>query len=167
MKNKIIQIMLLATVVFVLLVALLPSGCANTKTIYIKNSQLPNQTKTSVPITSKSPSTRPNTSINGMPPYAGTIENGVQYITSSMTSSSYEPITVIQGIPVVWTLVVPAGTLTGCNNGIRVTTYGISTGSGGLQVGNNVFEFNPTNTGTIQFTCWMGMIRSNIYVIAK
>lgn len=30
--------------------------------------------------------------------------------------------------------------------------------------GENVIEFTPTKSGTVQYTCWMGMIRGNITV---
>lgn len=54
-----------------------------------------------------------------------TIKDGVQYVTSSMTSGSYEPITVQQGIPVQWTLRVPDQVLNGCNSSISIPEYNI------------------------------------------
>ena len=33
-----------------------------------------------------------------------------------------------------------------------------------LSEGENVIEFTPSKSGTFQYTCWMGMIRSNITV---
>ena len=31
-------------------------------------------------------------------------------------------------------------------------------------MGENVIEFTPTNTGTVRYSCWMGMIQGNIFV---
>lgn len=30
--------------------------------------------------------------------------------------------------------------------------------------GENIIEFTPVKSGTVQYTCWMGMIRGNIFV---
>lgn len=30
--------------------------------------------------------------------------------------------------------------------------------------GENIIEFTPEKTGTVPYTCWMGMIRGNIFV---
>lgn len=30
--------------------------------------------------------------------------------------------------------------------------------------GENIIEFTPIKSGTVQYTCWMGMIRGNIFV---
>jgi len=35
----------------------------------------------------------------------------------------------------------------------------------GFQPGDNVIEFTPTQTGTFQYSCWMGMIFGNITVV--
>jgi len=34
-----------------------------------------------------------------------------------------------------------------------------------LVVGENVITFTPTKAGTFGYSCWMGMIRSNITVV--
>lgn len=51
--------------------------------------------------------------------------------------------------------------LNGCNNSIIIPAYGIEKP---LAVGDNIIEFTPTESGTIPFSCWMGMIRSSITV---
>lgn len=86
----------------------------------------------------------------------------VQYITSSITNGSYDPITVQQGIPVKWTLNVPAGSLNGCNSSIVIPEYNLQID---LAEGDNLIEFTPTQSGTYSFSCWMGMIRSSITVL--
>jgi len=34
-----------------------------------------------------------------------------------------------------------------------------------LEVGDNLIEFTPNETGTFVYCCWMGMIRSTITVV--
>ncbi len=90
------------------------------------------------------------------------IEEGVQIITSGLSSGRYDPIVVQKGIPVRWTLQAEPGDLNGCNNSIIIQKYGIQKK---LQVGDNVIEFTPEESGTVPFSCWMGMIRSKITVV--
>ncbi len=86
----------------------------------------------------------------------------VQTVTSQMSPSAYEAVTVKAGIPVKWTLQAGAEDLNGCNNAIIIPAYGIEKK---LQPGENVIEFTPENAGTIPFSCWMGMIQSRITVL--
>lgn len=87
-----------------------------------------------------------------------------QEITMYIDKYGWDPniMTVKKGIPVKWTIIVKE--LTYCNKGIKVPSLGI----------NNIFDkagdtftfkFTPTETGTIQFTCWMGMIPGRIEVV--
>lgn len=94
---------------------------------------------------------------------AATVKDGVQYITSTVSSRQYEPITVQQGIPVKWTLNVPSGALNGCNNSITIPKYNLEVS---LKTGENVIEFTPDESGTFPFSCWMGMVRSSITVVS-
>ena len=87
--------------------------------------------------------------------------NNYQTVTTILDSGSYEPITVYAGVPLKWTIVAKNGSLNGCNNEIVIPEYGYQKK---LEVGNNVIEFTPKSTGTITYTCWMGMIRSKIIV---
>lgn len=91
-----------------------------------------------------------------------TEEPELQKVNSSMSYNGYDSITVKAGIPVRWNLKVPEGVLTGCNNAIVIPEYGIEKT---LQAGDNIIEFTPEEPGTVQFTCWMGMIRSEINVV--
>ncbi|GHV52039.1 hypothetical protein AGMMS49579_08680 [Spirochaetia bacterium] len=91
-----------------------------------------------------------------------TVEGDVQTITSRFTSRSYAPITVQVGIPVKWTIQVAQGNLTGCNNAMIIRQFNIEQR---LKVGDTVIEFTPEKTGTIPYSCWMGMIRSSITVV--
>lgn len=90
--------------------------------------------------------------------------DGVQVVHSTLSSGSYPNITVAEGIPVRWEIDAPEGSVNGCNykmlirdNDIRYTFH----------TGENVIEFTPKQSGTIQYSCWMGMIHGNIYVTDK
>lgn len=91
------------------------------------------------------------------------IDDDVQLITTALTSGRYTPIVVQKGIPVKWTIKVGEGDLNGCNNPITIPKYNIEKK---LVVGDNLIEFTPTDEGNITYTCWMGMIRSTINVVA-
>lgn len=93
---------------------------------------------------------------------AAEIVDGVQTVTTKLTSGRYEPITVKVGIPVRWTIQAESGTINGCNNRIIIPGYQIEKK---LEVGENVIEFTPTQSGTVPYSCWMGMIRSSITVV--
>jgi len=91
------------------------------------------------------------------------IDENVQVVTSRIDSNSYEPIVVQKGIPVRWTIRVEEGDLNGCNNPLIIPKYNIQKE---LVPGDNVIEFTPTEEGNVVYTCWMGMISSNIKVVS-
>jgi len=91
-----------------------------------------------------------------------TVENGVQVVSTKLEAGRYQPITVQKGIPVRWNILVEAGELNGCNNPVNIPEYNIQKK---LSVGDNIIEFTPEKTGNFIYTCWMGMIRSNIRVV--
>jgi copper ion binding protein len=85
-----------------------------------------------------------------------------QIITTDFGSSgSYVPFAVQVGVPLKWTIRVEAEGLNGCNNPITVPALGINKR---LRPGDNLIEFTPEKTGTLVYTCWMGMISSKIFV---
>ncbi len=90
------------------------------------------------------------------------VKDGVQLITTGLPSGRYEPITVQKGIPVKWTIQAKDGDINGCNNRIVIPKYNKELK---LNVGDNVIEFTPTDSGVIPYSCWMGMIRSQITVV--
>lgn len=92
------------------------------------------------------------------------IVDGVQIINSTLSSGSYPNITVQAGIPVKWVINAPAGTVNGCNYKMLLKEYGIEHE---FTEGENIIEFTPEKSGTVQYTCWMGMIRGNIFVTEK
>jgi len=93
---------------------------------------------------------------------AAQIENGVQLITTQLTSGNYTPITVNAGVPVKWTIQAAEGSINGCNRKLIIPAYGVEKE---LEIGDNVIEFTPAESGTFPYSCWMGMIRSQITVV--
>ena len=91
------------------------------------------------------------------------LEGNVQVITTNMESGRYTPIVVQKGIPVKWTIKVDPGDLNGCNNPVTIPKYNQQYK---LVPGDNLIEFTPEEEGNITYTCWMGMISSNIKVVA-
>ncbi|MDR0551551.1 MAG: sulfite exporter TauE/SafE family protein [Spirochaetaceae bacterium] len=96
--------------------------------------------------------------------FAPLIENGVQIVNSTLSPGRYPAITVQEGIPVRWTINAPAGSINGCNNRMFIREYGIEHR---FRQGENIIEFMPEKTGRFTYSCWMGMIRSNITVLAE
>ena len=85
----------------------------------------------------------------------------VQIVRSTLSGGRYPDITVKAGTPVRWIIDVPKGALNGCNYRMVLRAYGISHT---FSEGENVIEFTPEETGTVSYTCWMGMIRGKIFV---
>ena len=92
------------------------------------------------------------------------IIDGVQIVNTSLSSGRYQPITVQAGIPVKWTITAEQGSINGCNNRMIIPEYGIEKK---FELGENVVEFTPKETGTFTYSCWMGMIRSTITVVEQ
>jgi sulfite exporter TauE/SafE/plastocyanin domain-containing protein/copper chaperone CopZ len=91
------------------------------------------------------------------------INGNVQEITTQMESGTYTPIVVQKGIPVKWTIKASADSLNGCNNPIIIPDLNKQIE---LVPGDNIIEFTPEEEGNIVYTCWMGMISSNIKVVS-
>lgn len=91
-----------------------------------------------------------------------TLRDGIQIVTTKLSSGRYEPITVQKGIPVKWTIKAQKGDINGCNNEIVIPKLNKQQK---LEAGDNVIEFTPAESGTIAYSCWMGMIRSEITVV--
>lgn len=90
------------------------------------------------------------------------LNGNVQNITSELTQNGYPDLAVQAGVPVRWNLHVAAGTLNSCNNSLVIPEYNVEAK---LQEGDNIIEFTPDKTGTIPYSCWMGMINANILVV--
>lgn len=91
------------------------------------------------------------------------IEGNVQNVSTKLESGRYTPIVVQKGIPVKWTITADKKDLNGCNNPVTIPKYNIQKE---LVPGDNIIEFTPEEEGNITYTCWMGMISSNIKVVS-
>ncbi|GBU26525.1 heavy metal transporter [Treponema sp. R8-4-B8] len=96
--------------------------------------------------------------------FAPVIKNGVQIVNSTLQPNRYPAITVQQGIPVRWTINAPPGSINGCNYAAIFYEYGIEYV---FKQGENVIEFTPAKAGRFRYSCWMGMIKSTITVLAE
>jgi sulfite exporter TauE/SafE/copper chaperone CopZ/plastocyanin domain-containing protein len=92
------------------------------------------------------------------------IEDGAQVVNSTLRGGRYPAITVQQGLPVKWVIDAPEGSINGCNNRMIIREYGIEYR---FKTGENIIEFMPERTGRFTYSCWMGMIRSSITVVAE
>ena len=99
-----------------------------------------------------SPSQDPNVSL----------ENGVQVVRMTQGSSGYSPnkFTIKKGVPVRW--IVTSKDIYSCASSIVSQELGIRKG---LELGENIFEFTPVKTGTIRFSCVMGMYNGSFAVV--
>ena len=89
------------------------------------------------------------------------IENGVQVVSSTLAPGAYPDITVQAGVPVRWTIHADEADINGCNYKLIIRDLDLSMS---FQPGDNLLEFTPKKPGTIQYSCWMGMIRGTITV---
>lgn len=96
------------------------------------------------------------------PAIPAAVQNGVQEVSMTVTSYSYEPneLTVRAGMPVRFH--VDGTRAGGCTRGFVIPSLGIQKV---LAAGDNVFEFTPTSAGRIPFSCSMGMVRGSFTVI--
>jgi len=91
------------------------------------------------------------------------IEGDFQRVVTKLEPGSYSPIAVQRGIPVKWIITADKESLNQCNNEIIIPKLNISKK---LTEGDNVIEFTAESEGEIVYTCWMGMIKSSIYVVS-
>jgi uncharacterized protein len=92
---------------------------------------------------------------------ASVMVGDVQEINMEVNRYGWTPDSFIlkKGVPVKWNINVVE--LTGCNNEIIVRDYNIDAK---LTKGMNVVEFIPTESGTVRWSCWMGMIPGSFIV---
>jgi uncharacterized protein len=86
----------------------------------------------------------------------------VQNVDMHVTLRGFEPyeITVKKGVPVKWT--IWGDQITGCTNAIIIPSLKKKIK---LNDGANIVSFTPQQAGTINYSCWMGMVRGVIRVI--
>lgn len=90
------------------------------------------------------------------------LADGVQTVTTTLDSGRYEPIVVQKGVPVRWNIQADNSSINGCNNRIVIPEYNLEKQ---LEPGDNIIEFTPDKTGVVLYSCWMGMIRSQIAIV--
>lgn len=105
----------------------------------------------------------PSSSTNGKIDYS-VMDGDVQVVESTLSSGEYPAICVTVGVPVKWIIHAPEGSVNGCNYKIISSSFGIEYS---FHTGENVIEFIPEKTGTFDYSCWMGMIKSSIIVNEK
>jgi hypothetical protein len=83
------------------------------------------------------------------------LKDGYQIINMEVNRYGWSPDKFVlqKGIPVKW--VIEGKEINGCNNAISVPKYGLNFP---IKPGTQTIEFTPTETGTISWSCWMGMI---------
>ncbi|MDD3414051.1 MAG: sulfite exporter TauE/SafE family protein [Lachnospiraceae bacterium] len=91
-------------------------------------------------------------------------KDGYQIVKSTLDAGGYPAITVQAGTPVKWIIDAPQGSINGCNNRMIIPEYNMEYE---FKTGENIIEFTPTKTGTFPYSCWMGMIRSDITVLEE
>lgn len=95
---------------------------------------------------------------------ASTVYDDVQTVTTTIGDMYYPPIEVKEGVKVIWTIKVDKEHLNDCNKAMVIPVYNIEKN---FIIGDNVVEFMPDKTGMFTYTCWMGMIKSEIRVVAN
>lgn len=90
-----------------------------------------------------------------------TFKDGYQEIKMTVDSSGFTPNKFVlkKGVPVKW--VIDGKQLNGCNNAIIVSKYGLNFK---VKSGIQTIEFTPTESGTVPWSCWMGMLKGAFIV---
>lgn len=89
------------------------------------------------------------------------MQEGIQVVKSELLPGQYPTISVTEGVPVRWVINAAPGTINGCNNRFIIRDYGIEYR---FIEGENIIEFTPNAAGTVEYSCWMGMIPGQILV---
>jgi uncharacterized protein len=89
-------------------------------------------------------------------------ENGKQILNMDVVTNGYIPnyFSIKKGVPTKW--IINGKNVFGCQGYFVVPSLGISKA---LNEGENLIEFTPAETGTINFSCGMGMYRGRIEVV--
>jgi sulfite exporter TauE/SafE/copper chaperone CopZ len=96
-------------------------------------------------------------SASGLP----VLKDGYQEIRMEINRYGWEPNKFVlkKGVPVKW--IINGKEINGCNNAIQVPKYGLNFD---IKKGEQIIEFTPTETGTVPWSCWMGMIPGTFIV---
>ncbi len=91
-----------------------------------------------------------------------TIKGDVQEVSIKLAPSAYGTIVVQKGIPVRFNIQADAKDINGCNGTVVIPSYNQQIS---LKAGDNIIEFTPGETGTVPYSCWMGMVNGSIRVV--
>ena len=94
--------------------------------------------------------------------YTSAINGYSQSLTTELEYDSFPEIFVQKDLPVKWIIRVDRDKLNECNKEIVIPKLNIDKQ---LKEGENTIEFVPVETGDIEYTCGMGMIKSKINVV--
>ncbi len=92
----------------------------------------------------------------------GYIEDGVQVIEFDLENNSYPNLEVKADMPVRLVVNVDENSLNSCNYVMVSNDLDFQKQ---LEVGENIIEFTPTETGQYIYSCYMGMIGAYINVV--
>ncbi len=92
----------------------------------------------------------------------GYVEGDVQVIEFDLNSYSFPNLTVKANQPVKLVINADENSLNSCNYMIISQDLGFQKE---LQLGENIIELAPIEAGNYIYSCWMGMIGANIYVV--
>lgn len=99
---------------------------------------------------------------NSTSPEKIVMQDGKQIVQSVLNPFRYPDITVKKSVPVHWEIEADKESLSYCNYRIIFRDLGFMSELG---YGKNVIEFTPEKAGSIDYTCWMGMVRGTIQVV--
>ncbi|MEK7543951.1 MAG: sulfite exporter TauE/SafE family protein [Patescibacteria group bacterium] len=90
------------------------------------------------------------------------LEGDVQIVRMTQDARGYSPnsFTITKGVPVKW--IVNSTDVNTCASSIVSSQIGVRVN---LHPGENIIEFTPKSTGTINFSCMMGMYRGSFTVV--
>ncbi|MBD3388350.1 MAG: sulfite exporter TauE/SafE family protein [Candidatus Altiarchaeales archaeon] len=91
------------------------------------------------------------------------LEGGYQVIEMEVNRYGWKPDKFVlkRGVPVKW--VIDGKEINGCNNAIQVPKLGLEFD---IEPGLQTIEFTPDDSGTIPWSCWMGMI-PGVFVVKE
>ena len=90
------------------------------------------------------------------------IYNKYQEVNIDLSYDGYEDIIVQKEIKVRLVIKVSKKYLTGCNNEVVISQYGIRKK---LVEEKNIIEFMPKKEGVFTMNCWMNMLNNSIKVV--
>lgn len=91
-----------------------------------------------------------------------TIKGDYQEVAIDLKANGYSSIVVQKGIPVKFNIRATEDAITGCNSPVVLSDFQKEMA---LKPGDNIVEFTPSEVGSYQYECWMGMLYSTIKVV--